>query len=146
MVLSVWDPGAAINYGTVMLGSEAITDGIRIKVVSRYSEEHSRPDENHWFFLYHITITNEGRQTVKLLRRHWTITDAHGMTHIVDGLGVVGEQPVLEPGQSFQYTSACPLVTEVGSMHGYYTLRDENGQEFHANIAPFTLSEARVYH
>jgi ApaG protein len=129
-----------------MLGSETATHGIRIKVRSRYSEEHSRPEQNHWFFLYTITITNEGRETVQLLRRHWTITDANGTNQTVDGEGVVGEQPILEPGQSFQYTSACPLLTEVGSMYGYYTMRSSSGNEFNANIAPFTLSQATVFH
>ena len=129
-----------------MLGSEAVTHGIRVKVRSSYSDEHSSPNDNHWFFLYTITISNEGSQTVQLLTRHWTITDGNGATQTVYGQGVVGEQPVLEPGQSFQYTSACPLVTDVGSMHGYYTLRGEDGEEFNADIALFTLSQAKVFH
>jgi len=129
-----------------MLGSETITQGIRIKVNSHYSEEHSNPDEQHWFFLYTITICNESLNTVQLLRRHWTITDGNGKAQTIHGQGVVGEQPVLKPGQSFQYTSACPLTTEVGSMYGYYTLKTNSGEEFKAEIAPFTLSQVAFIH
>jgi len=129
-----------------MLGSEAITQGIRIKVKSSYSEEHSTPEEDHWFFLYTITISNESLNTVQLLRRHWTITDGNGKAQTAHGQGVVGEQPTLKPGQSFQYTSACPLITEVGSMYGYYTLKTNGGEEFDANIAPFTLSQTEFIH
>lgn len=126
--------------------SEAITNGIHIKVHSQYSEEHSKPEENHWFFLYTITISNKSQQTVQLLRRHWTITDGNGKAQIIEGPGVVGEQPTLAPGQSFQYTSACPLLTEVGSMYGYYTLTTSDGEEFKADIAPFSLSQAKLIH
>jgi len=129
-----------------MLFSEAVTHGIRVQVKSHYSEEHSNPDENHWFFLYSITIHNESPETVKLLRRNWTITDSNGKSQIVRGQGVVGEQPTLEPGQSFNYTSACPLKTEIGSMYGFYTLVTANGEEFQADIAPFTLSQATAIH
>lgn len=133
-----------------MLNSEAITHGIRIHVNSRYSEEHSKPQENHWFFLYTITISNESQKTIQLLKRHWIITDGNGDIQEIQGQGVIGQQPIIEPGQSFQYTSACPLKTEFGSMQGHYTfintLDDNKDSEFNAKIAPFTLSQAQIFH
>ena len=97
-----------------MLGSEAVTRGIRVEVSARYSPDHSRPG-NQWFFLYTVTISNEGEDTVQLVSRHWVITDGAGEVEEVEGPGVVGEQPVLEPGDSYQYTSGCPLPTPFGS-------------------------------
>ena len=89
--------------------SEAVTNNVRVEVESQYAPEHSQPFQNEWFFHYTVRIANEGDDTVQLLTRHWIITDATGHTEEVKGAGVVGEQPVLRPGESFQYTSGCPL-------------------------------------
>ncbi|MDH3626273.1 MAG: Co2+/Mg2+ efflux protein ApaG [Acidobacteriota bacterium] len=121
--------------------SSATTEEIRVHVRSEYSAEHSRPGASRWFFLYHITIENQGVQTVQLLSRHWIITDGDGSTEEVQGPGVVGEQPVLAPGESFEYTSGCPLSIPFGTMHGSYEMREEGGREFRVEIAPFALSE-----
>src|SRR5262245_6482316 len=88
--------------------SEAVTNHVRVEVESQFAPEHSQPFHNHWFFYYTIRITNEGDDTVQLLSRHWIIADASGQTEEVRGPGVVGEQPVLGPGETFQYTSGCP--------------------------------------
>ena len=91
--------------------SEAITENIRVEVLSRYSAENSRPLEDNWVFQYTVRITNQGPETVQLISRHWIITDGSQHTEEVKGPGVVGEQPVLAPGESFQYSSWCPLKT-----------------------------------
>ena len=124
-----------------MSESSATTDGIRVDVEARFSEEHSAPQQSHWFFLYTIRITNAGDEPVQLKNRHWIITDATGKVEEVRGPGVVGEQPVLEPGQSFEYTSGCPLGTAFGTMHGTYQMATPGGESFDAEIAPFALSE-----
>lgn len=94
-----------------------------------------------WFYLYTVTISNQGTRTVQLKSRHWVITDEKKRVEEVRGPGVVGEQPVLAPGESFRYTSGCPLKTATGFMHGSYRMVTEEGDEFDAEIAPFTLSE-----
>ena len=124
-----------------MFSSEAVTRGIRVSVVSEYSAERSRPSEHHWFFLYTITIANEGDQTVQLISRHWIITHGNGRIEEVKDLGVVGQQPVLEPGQSFTYTSGCPLRTPYGTMEGTYQMTSRGGDHFDVTIAEFVLSE-----
>jgi len=123
-------------------GSEAITNGIRIRVVSQYLPDHaaSEPRERQWFFTYTVRISNEGLDTVQLVSRHWLITDANGHTEEVRGPGVVGAQPVLAPGESFEYTSGCPLRTAFGTMKGAYQMVSDDGQEFDAEIAPFALN------
>lgn len=121
--------------------SEALTRGVRVSVRARYSEPHSNPGASQWFFLYTIEIANEGDQQVQLLSRHWYITDGTGKVEEVQGPGVVGEQPVLAPGESFTYTSGCPLRTATGSMHGSYQMVTAGGERFDAEIAAFTLSE-----
>ncbi|MEE2679500.1 MAG: Co2+/Mg2+ efflux protein ApaG [Myxococcota bacterium] len=128
-----------------MDGSEATTQGIRVEVVTQYAPDHSRPGER-WFFLYTITITNEGSETVQLISRHWVITDGAGQVEEVRGPGVVGEQPVLEPGTAYQYTSGCPLSTPFGSMEGSYQMVTRNGGQFDAEIAPFLLREPGAIH
>ena len=125
--------------------SEALTDGVRVEVEARYSSDHSEPGER-WFFLYTIRITNEGGETCQLLSRHWLITDATGQVKEVQGPGVVGEQPVLEPGQAFEYTSGCPLETPFGSMEGRYQMVTGDGDTFEAVIARFELREPRAIH
>jgi ApaG protein len=126
--------------------SEAVTNNVRVEVESEYAPERSQPLQNEWFFLYTIRITNEGSQTVQLLSRHWIITDATGHVEEVRGEGVVGEQPVLAPGESFQYTSGCPLTTSTGVMRGTYQMVDENDGRFDVEIAPFALHEPYTVH
>lgn len=121
--------------------SEATTRGVRVNVEPTFVPERSDPRENTWFFAYTVTIVNEGAATVQLKSRHWVITDATGHVEHVRGPGVVGQQPVLAPGQKFEYTSACPLGTSLGSMHGTYQMVDAAGAEFEAEIAPFVLAD-----
>jgi len=121
--------------------SEAITNNVRVEVESQYSPEYSRPFQSEWFFYYTIRITNEGDDTVQLLSRHWIVVDAVGRTEEYKGPGVVGEQPVLAPGESFQYTSSCPLKTPNGVMRGTYHMVTESGDHFDVEIAPFGLRE-----
>ena len=129
-----------------MFTSEATTRGIRVAVVSEYAPDRSRPQDQQWFFLYTITIRNESTETVQLLSRHWIITNATGQTEEVRGPGVVGEQPVLEPTESFTYTSGCALTTSFGTMEGTYQMVTPTGDTFDAKIAPFTLSEPYTVH
>jgi len=126
--------------------SEAETNGIRVQVVSRYDPTRSKPQQNQWFFLYTVTISNTGNVTAQLLSRRWIITDENGHVEEVRGPGVVGEQPVLAPGQSFEYTSGCPLTTSFGTMHGTYQMVTGDGERFDATIAPFTLSQSHTLH
>jgi ApaG protein len=127
--------------------SEAVTNNVRVEVESQYASEHSQPFQNQWFFYYTIRITNESDETVQLLSRHWIITDAGGHVEEVRGPGVVGEQPVLAPGESFQYTSGCPLKTSTGVMHGTYQMVvTDGGKRFDVEIAPFALHEPYTVH
>ena len=127
-------------------GSEALTEGVRVQVRARYSPEHSSPPTSRWFFLYTITISNESAETVQLLNRHWTIVDATGHAEEVHGPGVVGEQPVIQPGQRFEYTSGCPLPTPFGSMAGTYEMIRRNGTRFEAEVALFQLIQPGSIH
>ena len=120
--------------------SDTTTRGIRIQVESFYDEDRSSPPENYYFFAYQVRITNLGQEKVQLVSREWLITDANGETQRIQGPGVVGEQPVLAPGDSFEYTSFCPLATSVGAMQGSYRMVLENGDSFDAEIAPFALA------
>lgn len=129
-----------------MFTSEAVTRGVRVQVESRYDPERSDPSRNQWFFLYTITIANEGTETVQLMTRHWIITDGTGKVEEVRGPGVVGKQPILKPGESFEYTSGCPLTTAFGIMEGTYQMVTGEGELFDARIAPFTLSEPYTVH
>jgi ApaG protein len=131
---------------TGMFTSEAMTRGIRVRVRSDYAPERSQPSKSEWFFLYTITISNEGAETVQLLTRHWIITDATGHVEEVRGPGVVGKQPILRPGEAFEYTSGCPLTTPYGTMEGTYQMVTDTGERFDAAIAPFTLSEPYTVH
>jgi ApaG protein len=126
--------------------SEAVTNNVRVEVESQYAPEHSQPFQNEWFFHYTVRISNEGDETVQLLTRHWLISDATGHTEEVRGEGVVNEQPVLRPGESFQYTSGCPLKTSTGVMRGTYQMVTEDGDRFDAEIAPFALHEPYTVH
>ena len=129
-----------------MFTSEATTRGIRVQVLSEYAADRSRPADQQWFFLYTITITNDGNDTVQLLSRHWIITDGAGHVEEVKGPGVVGQQPVLAPGETFTYTSGCPLGTPFGKMEGTYQMVSRGGDLFDIKIAPFTLSEPYTVH
>ena len=129
-----------------MPASEAVTRGIRISVETQYDPTRSSPQQSQWFFLYTIRITNEGPVTAQLMTRHWIITDATGHVEEVKGPGVVGEQPVLAQGQSFEYTSGCPLTTPFGSMRGSYQMTTADGERFDAEIAEFILREPHAMH
>jgi ApaG protein len=120
--------------------STALTDGIRVTVQSIYLPDQSSPEDERYVFAYTVAITNEGDEPAQLRTRHWIITDGRGEIDEVRGDGVVGEQPRLTPGQSFQYTSGCVLKTPLGTMHGSYQMYRDNGSAFDAEIAPFTLA------
>ena len=126
--------------------SEAVTNNVRVEVESQYAPERSQPLQNEWFFHYTVRITNEGDETIQLLSRHWIITDATGQMQEVRGPGVVGEQPVLGPGEAFQYKSGCPLKTSTGVMRGTYQMVTESGDHFDVEIAPFALHEPYTVH
>ena len=120
--------------------SETVTQGIRIRVERNYLADRSSPLEGYYLFSYRVSIANEGADPARLVSREWIITDANGNEQRVNGPGVVGQQPLLEPGESFEYTSFCPLPTAMGSMHGSYQMEAESGRKFDAMIAPFTLA------
>jgi ApaG protein len=120
--------------------SDTTTRGVRVVVEGAYVAERSSPRDAHYFFAYRIRISNQGEETVQLLSRHWVISDGNGQVEHVRGPGVVGEQPVLAPGESFEYTSFCPLPTAIGSMHGTYQMVTASGTAFDAEIAPFSLA------
>lgn len=122
----------------------AITRGVKVEVTPEYILERSNPKQNYYFFAYHITITNEGAETVQLISRHWIITDFNGKKEEVKGEGVVGEQPILEPEESFEYTSFCPLTTPTGSMHGTYQMVTNEGESFDIEIPLFNLEVEKV--
>jgi ApaG protein len=117
---------------------------ILVDVKTNYVESQSAPEQNLFVFVYSIRIRNTGSTAARLLNRHWIITDANGKVQEVVGEGVVGEQPLLQPGEDFQYTSGTTLETPVGSMQGSYQMRAENGDHFDAPIAPFTLAIPRT--
>ena len=126
--------------------SEAVTHNVRVEVESQYAPDRSQPFQNQWFFYYTVRITNEREETVQLVSRHWIITDATCHVEEVRGPGVVGEQPVLAPGESFQYTSGCPLKTSAGVMRGTYQMITTGGDHFDVEIAPFALREPYTVH
>lgn len=127
--------------------SVAVTKGVKVEAKPQYLEDRSNPERNYYFFAYHIRITNEGSETVQLISRHWVITNGEGHVEEVKGPGVIGEQPSLEPGESFEYSSFCPLNTPTGTMHGTYQMTTEDGDEFDVEIAPFTLAREEItYH
>ena len=117
-----------------------MTRGIRVEVESFYDPEQSSPQESYYFFAYRVRITNLGSEPAQLVSREWIITDAEGQVERVKGPGVIGQQPTLAPGAAFEYSSFCPLPTNVGAMQGSYQMRTPDGQQFDAVIAPFTLA------
>ncbi len=119
---------------------------IRIEVETTYLDQQSNPDQGRYAFAYSITIRNEGEVSARLLSRHWIITDANGGIQEVRGAGVVGEQPLIRPGEGFRYTSGAVIPTPVGSMRGAYQMVDEAGQHFEAPIAAFTLARPGALH
>ena len=118
---------------------EAVTRGIRVSVTPSYLEEESTPEENYFFWAYTVVIANEGNEAVQLKSRVWRITDARGNTEEVRGPGVVGQTPVIPPGESFTYTSGCPLRTPQGIMVGSYQMTDARGELFDVAIPAFSL-------
>ncbi len=119
---------------------------IRIQVATRYVDEQSEPDMDRYVFAYTITISNDGEVAAKLISRHWIITDANGKVQEVSGDGVVGEQPHLQPGEEFQYSSGAVLDTPVGAMQGLYRMETDDGVNFDAPIAAFTLAVPGLLH
>ncbi|MBL8022150.1 MAG: Co2+/Mg2+ efflux protein ApaG [Leptospirales bacterium] len=116
-----------------------ISKDIRVRAVARYIPERSNPLEPLYFFAYNITITNEGDTNARLRSRYWHITDAAGRVQEVRGAGVVGEYPYLKPGESYNYTSFCPLPTNYGFMKGHYVMETDEGETFEADIPAFAL-------
>jgi ApaG protein len=119
---------------------------IRIQVATDYMDDQSEPDADRYVFAYTITISNEGDVAAKLLSRHWVITDANGKVQEVSGDGVVGEQPYLNPGERFRYSSGAVIETPVGAMQGLYRMKSDDGASFDAPIAPFTLAVPGLLH
>jgi ApaG protein len=130
-------PGVQSHGGRT---SDTTTRGVRIEVQSFYMPERSAPKDSQYLFEYHVRISNVGTETAQLISREWIITNADGEVERVKGPGVVGEQPILTPGASFEYRSFCPLKTSVGSMHGSYQMVSAGGDRFDAIISPFTLA------
>lgn len=126
--------------------SDTTTRGIRVQVEATYLPEHSSPEESLYFFSYRIRISNLGDETVQLISRRWRITDAFGRVEVVEGPGVVGQQPVLRSGESFEYQSFCPLATPLGTMEGEYMMQAGAGTRFEAAIAAFHLLAPQSVH
>ena len=124
--------------------SEAVTNDVRVEVMAQHSPENSKPGE--WVFQYTVRITNQGLETVQLISRHWIITDGVDHTEEVRGPGVVGAQPVLAPGESFKYSSWCPLRTPTGVMRGTYQMLRTDGGQFDIEVAPFALKARYTVH
>ena len=122
------------------------THKIHVEVSPAYIKEQSDPSNNHYVFSYTVTIRNDGDQPARLLTRHWVITDGDGQVQEVRGDGVIGEQPHLQPGEGFQYTSGTFMNTPVGTMQGSYQMITDDGKQFDAEIPSFTLSVPNVLH
>lgn len=117
-----------------------LSNGIKISTKVRFKEEYSEPDKNYYVFFYRITVENFNSFEVQLVRRHWDIFDSNGIKTVVEGEGVVGEKPILQPGELFSYESACNLESGIGRMAGYYEMmRTENGELFQAEIPEFIM-------
>ena len=122
----------------------AETRGVVVRVSVSFLPEQSEPARGRWFWAYHVRIENAGPATVQLLTRHWVITDGRGARHSVEGEGVVGEQPVIASGASFDYVSGCPLATPTGAMQGSYHMIGEDGSAFDVDIPRFALLASAV--
>ena len=125
---------------------KSLTKQIQIEVQSSFVSEHSQPDQDRYFFKYLIQIRNLGQHPVQLLSRHWVITDGQGRIEEVRGPGVIGQQPTIAPGESFQYESYCPLTTPTGTMRGTYQMAHQDGSQFDVQIPLFFLVEPSSYH
>ena len=121
-------------------------DAIEVRAVAQYIEEQSSIEANRYVFAYRITIRNTGQAPAQLVSRHWIITDAEGAVQEVEGAGVVGKQPLLRPGEQFEYTSGCTIATPVGTMKGSYRMVAEDGSRFDAPVPEFTLAMPRTLH
>jgi ApaG protein len=128
-----------MNILDSFFAASATTEGVTVRVAPNFLNDQSQPAQARWFWSYHIRIENHGDEPVQLLTRHWKITDGRGMVNHVDGDGVVGEQPVLKPGESHDYVSGCPLATPNGVMEGQYRFIREDGGTFLADIPRFKL-------
>ena len=126
--------------------SVATTEGIRVEVVPEYWEEHSLPAQGRYAFTYSIRITNVGDRPAQLLRRHWIIRDGTGEVQEVEGEGVVGKQPKLDPGDRFEYTSWVPLQTPIGTMRGTFLMERPDGAQFQAEVPEFVLAQPNALH
>lgn len=133
---SVWERA---RNGRIMY--QKLTNSVEITVQPFYLDEQSEPDKGHYVWGYHVTIHNQSSVTVQLLNRYWQITDGLGQIQEVRGPGVVGEQPILAPGESFEYTSGCPLSTSSGIMAGFYEMEVDGGERFEAVIPTFSLDD-----
>lgn len=122
----------------------AETEGVVVRVAVSFLPEQSEPERGRWFWAYHIRIENQRAGPVQLLTRHWIITDGRGASHTVEGEGVVGEKPLIEPGTSYDYVSGCPLATPTGSIVGNYRMVDADGRQFDADIPKFALMAPAV--
>ena len=122
-----------------VLTFEEVTDNIRVAVQSYFLNEHSKPENNEYFWAYRVKVINESNETIQLLNRHWIITDGQGVTKEVQGVGVIGEQPYLEPSQHFVYTSGTPLETPTGFMKGSYQMRRGERDLFDVAVPTFSL-------
>ena len=120
--------------------SDEVTHGVRVRAAACYMEEESDPSMRQFLYGYRIRFDNEGEKTVQLLSRHWVIVDAQGRREEVTGAGVVGEQPTLGPGESYEYTSGCPLKTEWGTMEGTYLFRVDDDEQFEVSVGRFFLA------
>ncbi len=125
---------------TLLFQHAAITDGVVVRVAVNFLPEKSRIEAGKWFWVYHVRIENRTDQSLKLMTRHWRITDGSGLVRLVEGEGVVGEQPLLAPGAAHDYVSGCPLDTPHGSMEGHYTFVRGDGVRVEAAIPPFPLA------
>ncbi|MBL0922443.1 MAG: Co2+/Mg2+ efflux protein ApaG [Phycisphaerales bacterium] len=121
-------------------GSESVTEGVRVQVRPRFMPGQSDPSQDRYIFTYQVRITNEGEAPARLLRRRWEIVDADGGRRVVDDEGVIGQQPDIRPGETFDYSSYCDLGTPWGTMEGWYTMARPGGAEFRATIARFYLA------
>ncbi len=120
--------------------AESKTKDIAVKVETNFQEQDSQPEQDNYVFAYRVTIENQGDHTIKLLRRYWHITDSNSEKHEVEGEGVVGKQPVLEPGQSHQYVSGCNFQTDIAKMEGFFTMEKiANGEQFEVEIPEFYM-------
>jgi ApaG protein len=120
------------------------TRGFTVRVAVNYMADQSEPGKSRWFWAYHIRIENDGEMAAQLITRHWEISDARGALQMVDGEGVVGDQPVIKPGESYDYVSGCPLTTSTGAMVGSFQMIGEDGSRFEISVPHFHLTAPSV--